>query len=719
MSRRGFGRRRTVLQLDDTPQKRESYGLGYKPASDKPKEACSSIGALDMMAHYDDSGEEEDKEDENVNSGPAVISVQKFVASSERLEPTSQMSVGSPLHSKVTNGRSVSPDTTKPNKPKDEIDSKVLDFLAELETIDGPDTTSGDTIDGDPLPGTPEDGSDNDNNADPEPKPPIEPTTQWQQCLDEGTQCYYYWHFVTNEVTWEIPAEYSQYLLQYKEYEDLLPKYEKERADWEKQKAQHSTKNKKKKNVVGSLVPYTDSSQPEVKLESEVPSTSLKQENAASSSPKTSVPKAVKVENISTDNTQLPVHGPLLPSQHPQPSEDYPQMVADSVISRLPESTVESSAMIGPQLPPAAPSQPESSANVTVIGPELPSSSSHMDKPANGGKDKSDDSDSLFGDDMDVDEYIHRKLEEPVFNKYESVKQKSEVPQPETGDEKPAKDEVSDDLDIVSDDLDIDVDTIDRELEKALERKKSELQSKNTDVTITKRKAPNDDPPGAENSQANKKRKTGNSDLQSRQSPADENDVSRVYRDDIKKRVNCLAEVSELSNLVTDKLDFLEITNNGLSKLQILLVQLETRTQDWKCGGLSTDHFLHKLREANEQLEQYEASAAPDGWSCHWDRYAHFVALVTMTTAHVASPRDQRSADLPGWECLNCNSVKKIKHTSSKLQSIFFLVNGLCVQEIKMLFCMNIALLLVVAFVQCGMNVAKKRRPEISDGRSG
>ena len=33
--------------------------------------ACSSIGALDMMAHYDDSGEEEDKEDENVNSGPA------------------------------------------------------------------------------------------------------------------------------------------------------------------------------------------------------------------------------------------------------------------------------------------------------------------------------------------------------------------------------------------------------------------------------------------------------------------------------------------------------------------------------------------------------------------------------------------------------------------------------------------------------------------------
>ena len=34
--------------------------------------------------------------------------------------------------------------------------------------------------------------------------------------------------------------------------------------------------------------------------------------------------------------------------------------------------------------------------------------------------------------------------------------------------------------------------------------------------------------------------------------------------------------------------------------------------------------MLKKLQEAEEQLHRYEASAAPPGWSCHWDRYATF-----------------------------------------------------------------------------------------------
>ncbi len=57
------------------------------------------------------------------------------------------------------------------------------------------------------------------------------PATAWQHCLDESSQCYYYWNVETNEVTWEIPAAYSQYLLQYKEYEDDLEKFNKMVAD--------------------------------------------------------------------------------------------------------------------------------------------------------------------------------------------------------------------------------------------------------------------------------------------------------------------------------------------------------------------------------------------------------------------------------------------------------------------------------------------------------
>ena len=39
--------------------------------------------------------------------------------------------------------------------------------------------------------------------------------------------------------------------------------------------------------------------------------------------------------------------------------------------------------------------------------------------------------------------------------------------------------------------------------------------------------------------------------------------------------VHFQTEISELSSLIADKLDFLEVTRAGLSKLQMLLVQFE------------------------------------------------------------------------------------------------------------------------------------------------
>ena len=51
--------------------------------------------------------------------------------------------------------------------------------------------------------------------------------------MDEGTQHYYYWNTKTNAVTWEIPDDFSQYLLQMKEFEDELKAYEKKMKDYE------------------------------------------------------------------------------------------------------------------------------------------------------------------------------------------------------------------------------------------------------------------------------------------------------------------------------------------------------------------------------------------------------------------------------------------------------------------------------------------------------
>ena len=50
----------------------------------------------------------------------------------------------------------------------------------------------------------------------------LEPTTRWQLVQDEGSQYYYYWNTLTNEVTWEIPSEYTQYLLLHREYTEKL-----------------------------------------------------------------------------------------------------------------------------------------------------------------------------------------------------------------------------------------------------------------------------------------------------------------------------------------------------------------------------------------------------------------------------------------------------------------------------------------------------------------
>ena len=46
---------------------------------------------------------------------------------------------------------------------------------------------------------------------------------------DDATQYYYYWNLVTNEVTWEIPPGYTQFLLLYKEYEERIAKIPKDK----------------------------------------------------------------------------------------------------------------------------------------------------------------------------------------------------------------------------------------------------------------------------------------------------------------------------------------------------------------------------------------------------------------------------------------------------------------------------------------------------------
>lgn len=63
----------------------------------------------------------------------------------------------------------------------------------------------------------------------------------------------------------------------------------------------------------------------------------------------------------------------------------------------------------------------------------------------------------------------------------------------------------------------------------------------------------------------------------------------------------------------------------------IYIIVLQTRHKDWQAGGLETKYYLSHLKEADSQIQQYEESAAPSGWSCHWDRYALPCHHVIMT----------------------------------------------------------------------------------------
>ena len=42
--------------------------------------------------------------------------------------------------------------------------------------------------------------------------------------MDEKTNYPYYWNTVTNEVVWDMPSEFSKYLILQKEYEEKVEK---------------------------------------------------------------------------------------------------------------------------------------------------------------------------------------------------------------------------------------------------------------------------------------------------------------------------------------------------------------------------------------------------------------------------------------------------------------------------------------------------------------
>ncbi|XP_005103895.1 formin-binding protein 4 [Aplysia californica] len=192
--------------------------------------------------------------------------------------------------------------------------------------------------------------------------------------------------------------------------------------------------------------------------------------------------------------------------------------------------------------------------------------------------------------------------QEIVEEKKLKEKGKEEVPCPEQ------QSGSGNDMALVTEDIDPDdLDDIDRALElaleKKLERKKVELQTH--DVASVDVKLANGNGAQLVTETAKDVDSKGDGDSKTGAEAEEE---------------NLKTEIKEMAELALNKLEFLDIGTDNLSRLQILFIELQTRLTDWGAGGLSSQYFRQQLVVAEGLLQQYELSAVPEGWACQWDR---------------------------------------------------------------------------------------------------
>lgn len=134
-------------------------------------------------------------------------------------------------------------------------------------------------------------------------------------------------------------------------------------------------------------------------------------------------------------------------------------------------------------------------------------------------------------------------------------------------------------------------------------------------------------------------------------------------------------EMTELSQIVTEKLKFLSEGRESVSAVQTMQIQLQVRiylqlrfiishnlffyvysnihcnnardvlyrqnaivellqtlSTAWAAGSLEDSYFQKWLTSTNHELERLEEDVAPDGWLCQWDRYVVPYAICTVST---------------------------------------------------------------------------------------
>ncbi|XP_059150680.1 uncharacterized protein LOC131937352 isoform X1 [Physella acuta] len=222
MSRRG-GKRKPVLQLGNSSSKLHRYGYSKEFHS---KDSKSRGSALTLVGNYSDSDSNELSDTEE---------------QADALDGKRESNVDESITQESTDQKK------KENSSQAaDMDNELKNFLSEIEAI--PVNVSSRAVSPQPPQASDRCGASeksvnhysmfvkgevafvkNSSHEVAANDPvtfelPEEPTTSWQMVQDESSQYLYYWNTETNQVTWEIPTEYTQFLLLHQEYEEKLAK---------------------------------------------------------------------------------------------------------------------------------------------------------------------------------------------------------------------------------------------------------------------------------------------------------------------------------------------------------------------------------------------------------------------------------------------------------------------------------------------------------------
>ncbi|XP_066276350.1 formin-binding protein 4-like isoform X2 [Branchiostoma lanceolatum] len=570
------GRRRPMLQIETTIRK------------DNVNVTPKANALIGLIGNYDDSDEEDEEKDTRETQ--------------QKKQP-----IAAPAPPPVTTQPKKLPlAASKKVKGSDDIDSKVADFLAEIDALDVPEADDTEV----------EDGKDETKEKQTttttttaaaasveatatEPvavAPSVDPelareALEWQECLDEGTGCVYYWHTVTNEVQWEIPQIVRKY------YDAVS-----QAALVAGQDGVTTTEN-----GTSALSEEGTASEPD-----------------APAAEETQPKQAAKIPVIPDEEFPLAKDEEPPP---PAPQLSVPDLSTASVIATNSDSvdpTEDELSFIGPVLPSHLQHLAVKPADEDVDGVELQQEEESMDT-ASPFQPELEGAATPPTKDVDPNTLPLSARRVPAFNNIlttTATTSATELAGTEDMEEEEEEDEEEFD--------------IDKQLDLALERKKAELKQEEGDqeeggyspallLAVAKQKSSRPTTPTQTRDVSTQYDDTvGEEDSESL--------LDMASRKKAKEEKELKTEISELASTIGAKLEFLNIARKQLSKFQVLLIEMETRILDWREGALESKHLLRKLKEADWQFQNYELHAAPRGWTCHWDRtHRRYYYMNTVT----------------------------------------------------------------------------------------